>query len=673
MALSSPGIGSNLDVNSIVKQLVAVEGQPLTTLARKEASFQAKLSAFGTLSGSLGAFQTALGNLTNPSKFQALTATPGDATITTASATSAAAAGSYDINISTLAQAQSIASTGQANTTTAIGAGATSTLTFQFGTIGGSTTPTSGIYPIGTTFTQDANQATGTVTIDSSNNSLQGIRDAINKAGVGVTATIISDGSATPNRLVLTSTKTGAVSSMKITVTGDAALQNLLAYDPADATGQKLTESVKAQDTALTVNGIAISSATKTISDAIQGVTLNAIKTGSTTLAVSRDTTSVTSAINGFVKAYNDVNKTLKDLTAYNPATKVGGPLIGDATVRSIQTDIRQMLNTPIPELTGSIKTLSDVGIAFQKDGSLAVNSTKLQSAISNNIDDVAALFSPFGKSTDSLVGFVSSTSATKAAKHEVNLTATATQGIQVGNVDLNAGPTVIAADTTVNVTVDGVSAAVALTAGSYTAAQLASMVQSAINGTSTLSSASVSVKATIDGNGFLNITSNRYGSASNVNVASGTGTSAAALIGTGPTVTAGVDVAGSIGGIEASGSGQNLTGKIGSVADGLKLLISGGATGARGAVDFSRGYADQLNTLIGTFLGSSGRISGRTNGLNASIKDIGRSRDALNTRLLAVESRYRAQFNALDKTISAMNQTSTFLQQQLSNLPKIE
>jgi flagellar hook-associated protein 2 len=673
VALSSPGIGSNLDVNSIVQQLMAVESQPLTTLAKKEASYQAKLSAFGSVSGALSAFQSALAGLSTPTKFQALTASSGDATILTGSATSKAVAGIYDINVTTLAQAQTIASTGQGSTSEAIGSGSSTTLTFQFGTIGGGTTPTNGIYPAGTTFTQDADQATGTVTIDSTNNSLQGIRDAINKADIGVTATIVSDGSATPYRLVLSSTETGASSSMKITVDGDATLQGLLAYDPSDETGQNLSETTTAKDTALSVNGIAVSSSTKSISDAIQGVTLNLSKTGSTTLNVARDTASVTAAINGFVKSYNDLNKTLKSLTAYDPNTRVGGPLLGDPTIRGIQNELRGLLNTAVSGLEGGIRTLSDVGVSFQKDGTLAVNNTKLQNAITNNFSDIASLFSAFGTTTDSLVSFSSSTIATKAGQYSVDLTTIASQGHQTGDVDLTAGPITIDPDTKLEVTLNDVTASVTLQAGSYTAAELAALVQSAINGTSAFSTIASSVKATIDANGFLNLQSNLYGSASNVSIASGTGTSAAVLMGAAPTSAAGDDVAGTINGVAATGFGQYLTGSSGSAAEGLKLLIDGGSTGARGTITFSRGYADQLGKIVETYLGGSGLISGRTDGLNTSIKDIGRTRETLATRLQDVEKRYRAQFTALDTMLSSMTQTSSFLAQQLANLPKIE
>ena len=225
MALSSPGLGSNLDVNGIISKLMTVESQPLQKLAKKEASYQAQLSAYGSLSGALSSFQGTVNGLASLSKFQAVSATPADSTVLSASASSSAAAGSYSVNVATLAQAQSVYAAGQASTTAAIGSGASTTLTFQFGSISGGTL-TNGKYT-GATFTQDASRASGTVTINSSNNTLEGIRDAVNAANIGVSATIINDGSATPNRLVFTSKTSGATSAMKIAVSGDASLSSL--------------------------------------------------------------------------------------------------------------------------------------------------------------------------------------------------------------------------------------------------------------------------------------------------------------------------------------------------------------------------------------------------------------------------------------------------------------
>lgn len=678
MSLSSPGIGSNLDVNSIVSQLMSIEAQPLTTLSKKEASYLAKVSAFGSLRGALGAFQSALSGLSSPAKFQSVSATSADFDIVSGTATNKAVAGSYTVDVTQLAQAQTIATAGKASTTAAIGDGMETTLTFQFGTISGGKLQ-GGVYVNDATatqpdptFTQDANQAGGTVVIDSTNNSLQGMRDAINKAAIGVTATIVSDGSETPNHLVLTSNKTGATSSMQISVARDSgdpvdtSLTDLLAYDPTST--QNMTQSSAAQSTALTVNGIAVTATTKTISDAIQGVTLNASKIGSTTMTIARDTAAVQYGVNAFVSAYNDLDKTIKSLTAYDPSTKSGGLLIGDASVRNIQTQVRSMLGNSLSGSGGSFTNLTQIGVAFQKDGTLALDSDKLQSAISNNFNDIAGLFASMGTTSDSLVNFVSSSSASKPGNGIVNLTALASQGKVTGS----AAPASLTITAGVNdqlaMTVDGISTTVTLAPNTYTSSSLIAQMQSAINGASAFSAAGIAVSVSADAAGVLNITSNRYGSASNVSVA---GNAASNLLTT-QIVTAGTDIAGTINGTTATGSGQILTGAAGSSMDGIKLEITGGTIGERGTVNFSQGYAYLLNKLVDYFMGSSGLITGQTDGINRSIENIEKSREALNQKLISVEKRYRAQFTALDLLISKMTTTSNYLTQQLNALSNL-
>ena len=663
---TAPGsaTSSGLDVNSIVSQLMTIEQRPLLALAKKEASYQAQLSAYGSIKGALSTFQSAVSGLSSITKFQSLTATSADTSIFTASAASTAVAGAYSIDaITKLAQAQKLAATGQASSTAAIGSG---TLTFNFGTItGGTFDGNTGKYT-GATFTSNG-AGVKTVTIDATNNSLQGIRDAINAANIGVTATIINDGGTSPYRLALTSDSIGKANSIKISVTGDAALSNLLAHDPANDAGQNLAETITAQNAELKIDGVSVSKTSNTITDAIQGVTLNLQKTAATPikLTVARDSAAIKSSVEAFVKAYNDLNKTLKDLSAYDPATKKGAVLQGDSTVRTLQTQIRAVLNTPVANTSGSLTNLSQIGVMFQKDGTLALDTAKLNTAITNNFNDIASLFAAVGKASDSLVSYSSATSQTKPGSYAVNVATLANQGKSVGNFDLTAGANTIAASTSINVSLDGVSASVALTEGSYTASQLAAMIQSAINGNSTFLSNGSSVTATVDGSGFLTIMSNRYGSVSSVSLSNGTGTAVPAFMGT-ATNTDGVDVAGTIGNQAATGSGQFLTSDMGS-SIGLKIQIAGGSTGARGTVFYSQGYAYSLNNLATAVLASGGQLDGRTTGINNSIKDIEKQREALNVRLASTEKRYRTQFTALDAMLGSMNATSNYLTQQLS------
>ncbi|HEY3325937.1 MAG TPA: flagellar filament capping protein FliD [Novimethylophilus sp.] len=669
MALSSPGIGSNLDVNAIVSQLMQLEKQPVTLLNAKEAAYQARLTAYGTLKGALSSFQSSVRGLLDASQFMGLKATPADATIASASASSTAVAGNYAINITKLAQSQKLIAAGQASSTSAIGAGTSTTLTFDFGTISGGTfsayvpaTGAGGTYT-GATF---ASSGSGikTVTINSTNNSLAGIRDAINSAGIGVRASIINDGGASPYRLVLSAEKSGSASSLKISVSGDATISTLLAHDPAAT--QRLQETVTAQNTEMTVDGVFVSKASTSITDVISGVTLNALAVGTTKISVARDTSSVQSAVQNFVKAYNTVSKNLKDSSAYNADTKQAAILQGEFTVQSIQRQLRSVLNTALPG-GGALTTLSQLGVSFQKDGTLALDSVKLQKAMDNNFADIAGVFAAIGKASDSLISYVDSTSATKAGIYAVNITQLATQGKVVGSAA--AGLTITAGvNDALSVTVNGVTAAITLSANTYTAATLATEVQSKINGASAFSGAGISVAVTQSA-GTFSITSNGYGSTSNVTVF---GNGATNLLGAIPTSTVGLDVAGKINGVTASGSGQYLKGAVGDASEGLRLLVTGGALGSRGNVNFSRGYADQLDKLLSKVLDSKGILNNRTDGISRSIKDIGSRRDVLNRRLVDVEARYRKQFTALDTLMSRMTQTSSFLTQQLASLPKL-
>ena len=666
---TSATTSSGIDVNSIVSQLMTVERQPITKLDAKVASYQAKLSAYGSIKGAMANFQTAVQGLNSSSKLQAVKATPSDTTIFSASAASSAVAGAYSLEVASLAQAQKLVSVGQTSSTAAIGTG---TITFDFGTISGTLLPT-GKYDVGASFVSNGG-GTKSITIDGSNNSLQGIRDAINAAKIGVTAAIVNDGSGTPYRLTLSSDSAGASNSLKISVSGDAALGTLLANDPAGT--QNLSETVTAQNANFKVNGVPVSKTSNIVSDVVQGVTLtlNKVTTSPATLTVARDTAAISGSISGFVKAYNDFAKVLKDSSAYDAASKTGAALLGDATVRTLQSQLRGMLNTPVVGTAGMLTMLSDIGVSFQKDGTLALNQAKLDSAIANNFSEIASLFAATGKATDSLVTYGSATSSTKAGNYAVNITQIAMRGSATGNA-LGGGIVVpanntIASGTTIGVTLDGVSASVALAAGNYTAAQLAAMIQSAINGTPGFSLAGSSVAATIDGGGYLSIVSNKYGSASHVSVADGAGTPLSTIVGT-LTSAYGVDVAGTIGGAAASGSGQTLSATSGD-PQGLSIVVNGSATGARGMLNYSNGYAYLLDKWATSSLASDGILASRTDGIGKTITDIGKQRTALENRLANVEKRYRAQFTALDAMLSSMNQTSTYLTQQLSQLSKM-
>ena len=667
-SISAAGVGSNLDVNGIVTKLMSVEAQPLTTLARKEASYQTQLTAYGSLSGAVSTFQSAMSGLSSASRFLGVKATPSDATVLTATAANTATSGTYSIEVTALAKQQKLAAAGKASLATAIGAG-TATLVFDFGTITG-TLNGSNQYNPGATFVS-AGAGTKSVSI-AAGASLSDIRDSINAAAIGVTATIVNDGSATiPYRLVLTSNTPGAASSMSIAVTGDATVALLLANDPAGA--QTLAETATAQNASLKVDGLTVSKASNTISDVVPGVTLSLLKTNVAapiTLTTAKDTSAVQSSAQSFVEAYNALAKNLKDLTYYTASTKTSGPLQGDITARSIASNVRVTLSSALAG-AGGYTALSQLGIAMQKDGTLALDSTKLQTAISNNSADIPAVFAQTGRATDGLVSYIGGSSATTPGSYAVNVTSLATQGNTLGNGAVTS-LTIDATNDTLEVSLDGLAATVTLAHSVYpTATALAQQVQSAINSITAFATAGSSVTASASGGNVITITSNKYGSSSTVSVTGGNGLANLLESGGAQTPTAGANIAGTIGGLPATGSGQTLTGGTGAAAAGLALIVSGGATGARGTAYYSNGYAYQLSQVASRFVGSTGIIANRTDGITASVKSIAKQRDALNLRLAAIEQRYRAQFTALDTLMGSMTTTSNFLTQQLANLPK--
>lgn len=670
--LSSPGIGSNLDVNGIVSQLMAAERQPLVALTRREASFQARLSAMGSIKGALSNFQNVLRSLSDASKFVGIRGTIGDSSVASISTSAASSPGSYALEVSKLAQAQKLVSVGQASTSAPIGAG---TLTFDFGSVElgdtGSFDSTTGKYT-GASFTSNGSGAK-TVTIEPGASSLTGIRDAINKANIGVTASIINDGGTSPFRLVLTETRTGAANSVRISVSGDAALENLLGHDPAAGPGaQALRETVSAQNAEFKIDGVAITKSGNTVTDAIQGVTLTLTKTNAgnpTNVVVSRDASGITGAVAQFVQAFNQINQTLRDLTAYNPQTKQAAILNGDATVRTIQNQLRSVLSASIGGGESSLTVLSQIGVSFQRDGTLGLDNAKLQKAVETHGAGIARLFGATGNASDSLLTYLGASAKTVPGSYPVNISQIATRGSTTG--EAAAALTIDGSNDTLQIRLDGVTASLTLPHRTYqNAADLAAELQARINGLTAFSGEGIAATVTESG-GVLSITSQRLGSASSASVLGGSGKTD--LFGANPTSTAGQDVAGTINGVTAIGAGMVLTGPSGSAVEGLRIEVGGPQLGNRGTIGYALGYASQLNRLAEQMLGASGAIAARTDGLNATLKSLESQKQRLNDRLVDIEKRYRAQFTALDRVLGSMTQTSMFLQQQLANLPKID
>ncbi|MDP1681677.1 MAG: flagellar filament capping protein FliD [Burkholderiales bacterium] len=374
MAISSAGLGSNIDVNSLVSQLLALERRPLDRLNQRKTQYNAELSSFGKISSDLSGFQSAVSALKTADSFKVFNATAADTTYLTSSADSTASAGSHSITITQLAKAQKLFSAAFADTsTTTIGTGS---LTIANGA------------------------SSFAVTIDSSNNTLDGIVNAVNAASsnFGVSASIVNDG--TGYRLLFSPNNTGTAYAVTVAVsdTGDGNNTDTNGLSRLSYTGGglNLSQTQTAQNAIITVDGLTgINSASNTVTDVIQGVTLNLKKElVSTTLDVAVDTDTITANATAVVTAYNKLVTNITDLH------KKGGQLEADNTLLTIQSQLVGIFNTQATISGNAYSYLAEVGIALQSNGTLAINSADFKSALSGHLNDVVKLF------TDTNEGF---------------------------------------------------------------------------------------------------------------------------------------------------------------------------------------------------------------------------------------------------------------------------
>ncbi|MCB5189256.1 flagellar filament capping protein FliD [Methylobacillus arboreus] len=665
---STSGISAstNFDIDAIVSSLMTVEQKPLTLLSQQKTSYQSKISAYATLQSSLSSFQTALANLSSSSKFKAQAATSSDSSVFTATSDGNATVGNYAIKVGQLAQSHKVATSSFSSTSAAVGTG---TITIALGT-----------YNDGdNTFTPNPDKTATSITITAANNSLAGIRDAINAGDMGVTAAIVNDGQNGGGRLVLTSKESGEANSIKVTVSdgdgddADGSGLSSLTYDPTAATGagKNLVELQEARNAKLNIDGIDVESASNVVTGVLSGITLNLFKASpdtSVSLEVTRDVNAIKTAVNSFVTAFNAVNTTLRNLTKFDDSTttaadRKNGALLGDATARSISSQIKMALTKSVGG-TDAFSTLSQIGVSLQRDGSLALDSTKLEKAIETNLDDVAKLFAAVGTASDAETRFVTQGSKTQSGTYAINITQAATRGTLTGS----AGPDldiVAGVNDTLSIKIGSASYNLTLSAGIYASVEdLAQELRTQLGNAK--SSAEVAVE-----DGMLKIISANYGSNSVLEVAGGT--AASSLFGSNPLAVAGLDVAGTINGAEATGNGQVLTSTAsGNPAEGLVVSIGGSAIGDRGSVSLSVGYAAQLNNLVKGFVSDTGLLASRTDGLQDSIKRVTQQEDALQIRLTAIEARYRSQFVALDVLMTQMQSTQSYLTQQLAALSSL-
>ncbi|WP_348701308.1 flagellar filament capping protein FliD [uncultured Marinobacter sp.] len=650
--ISSLGIGSGVLTADLVDQLVQAERAPTEErLTQKTEQTQALISAYGKLRSAVTELRLPMRQLSAPDNLKAFSASSSNDSIAVSVDSTKASRGTYSVDVTSLATAQALASRDvfADRDATSVGRG---TLTL---TVGDKVT---------------------NVTIDSSNDTLQGLANAINDADAGVSAGVIDTGNG--YRLVLSADETGTANAVSITVSGDnqgtdTDNQGLsrFAFNGDMDPGAGLEETITATDAVMSINGVEVTRATNDFENVIDGLTFSISETGSATIKVEQDFGAVADRVQGFVDKFNALQSTIDSLAGFNAEAGVGGLLTGDSTVRTIQNQLRQILTRVVPGLeNANVRSLADVGITTNfETGGLQFDREKFEEQLKNNPDDVTALFAEQGRTTDSQVEFVRSGVNTEPGTYAINVTQAATRGTLTAGSAL-AGMTIDDSNDVLTLSVNNdVSVTLQLTQQTYaTAEDLRAEIQEQIDGNNALNAAGVSVQADLDGSGRLVFTSSTYGSDSSVTLVSADDAAAFGL--DTATAVSGVDVAGTIDGVAAEGDGQVLylsSGQGG--ASGLQVRILGDQTGSRGSITFVEGVAERTVDLITSMVGADGLIEAKTNSLSGELERIAESQARLEERMDAYRARLVAQFTAADSLISQLNSTGDYVTQQLAAL----
>jgi flagellar hook-associated protein 2 len=663
MPININGVVSGIDTDNIVSGLLEIQQQQLDRMALRKNGFQQRQAAFKTVESRLLSLRADAGalsrNTNNPLTRLSVKASDDEAISATASAS--AIPGVYQMTIDATAKAHQVASQGFADTDSEITQG-----TFEIRL--GSGDPKS-------------------ITIDSNNNNLSDLASAINSSGTGISATIVKDsaGGATPYRLLLSSSKTGA--SNQITVTNNLAADSGSAVKPVINFGTPVQAASDARVTLGSGAGaISVTSSTNQFKDAIGGVSFDLLQPtiGQTvSLTVAKDNTAAVAAVQSFVDSFNGVLNYISENSKYNEATQEGGLFLGNQSAAKIQQTLRTTVQNVVPGANPLANRLSTVGIKFNDSGTLVLDKAKLEDALSGNIegvsaDDVKRLFSFGGQSTNSGISFVLGSTRTQASTsgYQIDISQAAEQATITGTA-VAASTVITSANRSLELKLDGETATVQLNEGTYTAQQLADHLEQIINESESFPSREINVSLS---GGALQLTSAKYGLTSDLEVKSGTAVSALGL--TVGLKDNGRDVVGSFvvnGQTEAAvGRGRLLTGdpdneNTADLQVQITLSPSEVVAGAEGTLTVSRGLASSLDQVLGKLLDNEdGLLTSVDDGFDGQLKSLQTSIDR-QTKLFDLQQQsIRKQFQALETAISQLNATSSYLGGQLANLPQI-
>ncbi|NNM66094.1 MAG: flagellar filament capping protein FliD [Burkholderiales bacterium] len=640
-SVSISGLVSGINVQSLITTLSAAYQQPITLLQNQEQSYQTTVSAWGSVKNSLSGLQSAVGSLQNVTSLNNRTVNLSNTSAVSGTASANAPLGSYSLSNIVLAQTQSVYSQDFASATnTAVGTG---TLQIQVGS--GSVT---------------------NISIGGANNTLNGIAAAINGSNSGVNAAVIYDG--TGYRLTLTGNNTGAANAFTVSASGATGSLAALSYSTSTSGG--MSQSQAAQNASVSINGLAITSATNTVSGAIPGVSLNLLQaSGSSTLTVANDSSAFVTSVQSFVTAFNSTMSTLNQLTAFNGGTGTSGssgqsgPLIGNAGIQTLRTQLLNLISGQgIGTTPGSSYTsLGAVGLSLAQNGTLALNSGTLNQALSSNYNAVAGLFGQVGSATNASVQYIGAGNNTQPGTYAVNVTTPAAQAsVTAANPIASGG---LSSAETLVIGSGATSVSVQLASGATISAIVATI-------NATLTQQGLSNIVAINNNGSLQFQSSGYGSAQSFTVVS---TQAASSGGTGIGTTLltgkGTDVLGSINGQTGSGAGQQLTASGPGAALGLQVSVTGQGTGSLGTVTVSQGIYQQMNAILTQALNTqSGFVSAATSGLNSTITSINQQITQLQSSAAAQTALLQQQFNAMQTQVAQLQSVGQYLSAFFNN-----
>lgn len=665
--VKSLGAGSGVDSANIIKQLKEIEkAGPQARIDAKKLKAETQISDFGLISSSLTALKTAATALTDKEGFFSKSAsyTPSEA-FTPVKLDTNVGSGTYAFDVTQIAKSQSLSSTKFSSLSDAVGTG---TLTFELGSWNSSSTD----------FTLDGTKTGTSVTIDSSNNTLQGLRDAINKAAFGVQASVVKDG--TGYRLALTAAS-GQNNQLRIAVSEDGGTPSNtdntgLSRFLFDESSKQLAEDQKGQDAAFTVNGLSLTRDKNKIDDVVEGFTFQLSKADPgkvVSVTISDDKAFAEEKVRSFVDAYNTFLSAVKPAFAFDQEKQKYGSLAGDSLGKSVLTSVKSLIAQAVPGLSdASMTALTNVGIRTEiTDGTLKINEADFKKAFETNFADVQRLFAPDTRSTNSAITVNSYGKQTTPGSYNVVVTTPPKQGFYTGTALAGSFPLDSTGKTyQFKIKVNGVeSNSITLPADkNYTDSNaLISQLQTSINSDANLLAAGITLTADLSG-GAIKLTSARYGSNSTVEFTDVHANTAADLGLSVAKGTTGIDVAGTIDGVAAFGFANVLRPDLGQKAEGLNLIVGENATNA--TVTYTKGFGGELTALVDKFLLSKGLIDNRKTELNSQLDSFKDDQKDLDRRISAFETRMSRQFRAMESILNGMSGSGQYLDNLFKSLP---